>query len=62
MDVMTTMLDENVPWTAFEYEEWGDPHDKTLYDYMTSYWCALDALLGVCVHVCLEQNVTTAMA
>jgi oligopeptidase B len=37
VDVVTTMLDENIPLTTGEYEEWGNPHEKEYYDYMLSY-------------------------
>ena len=37
VDVVTTMLDDSIPLTTGEYDEWGDPHDKTFYDYMLSY-------------------------
>ncbi|BDC98205.1 S9 family peptidase [Persicobacter psychrovividus] len=37
VDVVTTMLDESIPLTIGEYEEWGNPNDKTYYDYMLSY-------------------------
>lgn len=37
VDVLNTMLDASIPLTATEYEEWGDPHDKTYYDYIKSY-------------------------
>lgn len=37
VDVVTTMLDETIPLTTFEYDEWGNPNDKTYYDYMKSY-------------------------
>ncbi len=37
VDVVTTMLDESIPLTTFEYDEWGNPNDKTYYDYMLSY-------------------------
>lgn len=37
VDVVTTMLDETIPLTVIEYEEWGNPHQKTYYDYMKSY-------------------------
>eukprot|EP01147_Barroeca_monosierra_P001665 gene1665-4794_t len=37
VDVLTTMLDENIAWTAFEYEEWGDPHNPQVYRYIQSY-------------------------
>jgi len=37
VDVVTTMLDESIPLTTFEFDEWGNPKDKTYYDYMKSY-------------------------
>jgi oligopeptidase B len=37
VDVMTTMLDTNIPLTTGEYDEWGDPNKKEYYDYMLSY-------------------------
>ena len=37
VDVMTTMLDESIPLTTGEYDEWGNPNDKIYYDYMLSY-------------------------
>lgn len=37
VDVMTTMLDESIPLTTGEYDEWGNPNDKEYYDYMLSY-------------------------
>lgn len=37
VDVVTTMLDETIPLTTSEYDEWGNPNDKTYYDYMLSY-------------------------
>ncbi|MDJ0838760.1 MAG: S9 family peptidase [Acidobacteriota bacterium] len=37
VDVVTTMLDESIPLTTGEWDEWGDPNDKTYYDYMLSY-------------------------
>jgi oligopeptidase B len=37
VDVVTTMLDESVPLTTNEYDEWGNPADKKYYDYMLSY-------------------------
>ncbi len=37
VDVVTTMLDESIPLTTGEYDEWGDPNKKTYYDYMLSY-------------------------
>jgi oligopeptidase B len=37
VDVMTTMLDESIPLTTSEYDEWGDPNEKNYYDYMLSY-------------------------
>ena len=37
VDVVTTMLDSSLPLTTEEYEEWGNPNDKTYYEYMKSY-------------------------
>jgi oligopeptidase B len=37
VDVLTTMLDESIPLTVNEYEEWGDPNDLEFYQYMKSY-------------------------
>ncbi|WP_291115503.1 S9 family peptidase [Flavobacterium sp. UBA6135] len=37
VDVVTTMLDETIPLTTGEYDEWGNPNDKKYYDYMKSY-------------------------
>jgi len=37
VDVMTTMLDETIPLTTSEYDEWGNPNDKDYYSYMKSY-------------------------
>ncbi|WP_237390270.1 S9 family peptidase [Fulvivirga sediminis] len=37
VDVMTTMLDESIPLTTGEYDEWGNPNQKDSYDYMLSY-------------------------
>ena len=37
VDVVTTMLDESIPLTTNEFDEWGDPKKKEFYDYMLSY-------------------------
>lgn len=37
VDVITTMLDESIPLTTSEYDEWGNPNNKEYYDYMLSY-------------------------
>jgi len=37
VDVITTMLDDSIPLTAGEWDEWGDPRDEVYYDYMLSY-------------------------
>jgi len=37
VDVVTTMLDDSIPLTTGEYDEWGNPNDKKYYDYMLSY-------------------------
>ena len=37
VDVVTTMLDDGIPLTTNEYDEWGDPKDRKYYEYMLSY-------------------------
>ncbi len=37
VDVVTTMLDESIPLTTSEFDEWGNPKDSVYYDYMLSY-------------------------
>ncbi|MDC9722231.1 MAG: S9 family peptidase [Urechidicola sp.] len=37
VDVVTTMLDESIPLTTGEYDEWGNPNNKEYYDYIKSY-------------------------
>ncbi|MEI7509990.1 MAG: S9 family peptidase [Flavobacterium sp.] len=37
VDVVTTMLDETIPLTTGEYDEWGNPNTKKYYQYMLSY-------------------------
>ena len=37
VDVVTTMLDDTIPLTTGEYDEWGNPNKKEFYDYMLSY-------------------------
>jgi oligopeptidase B len=37
VDVVTTMLDESIPLTTYEYDEWGNPNQREYYDYMLSY-------------------------
>ena len=37
VDVVTTMLDESIPLTTGEYDEWGNPNVKRYYKYMKSY-------------------------
>lgn len=37
VDVVTTMLDDSIPLTTGEYDEWGNPNQKKYYDYMLSY-------------------------
>jgi oligopeptidase B len=37
VDVVTTMLDETIPLTTGEYDEWGNPNVKKYYNYMLSY-------------------------
>ena len=37
VDVVTTMLDESIPLTSNEFDQWGNPKEKKYYDYMLSY-------------------------
>ena len=37
VDVITTMMDESIPLTTGEYDEWGNPNQKEYYDYILSY-------------------------
>lgn len=37
VDVVTTMLDDSIPLTTGEYDEWGNPNDPVYYEYMLSY-------------------------
>ncbi len=37
VDVVSTMIDDTIPLTTGEYDEWGNPNDKKYYDYMLSY-------------------------
>jgi oligopeptidase B len=37
VDVVTTMLDPSIPLTTSEYDEWGNPDDRTYFEYMLSY-------------------------
>ncbi len=37
VDIVTTMLDESIPLTTNEYDEWGDPNERVFHDYMLGY-------------------------
>jgi oligopeptidase B len=37
VDVVSTMLDDSIPLTTGEYDEWGNPNNKDSYEYMLSY-------------------------
>ena len=37
VDVISTMIDDSIPLTTGEYDEWGNPNDKKYYDYIKSY-------------------------
>lgn len=37
VDVVTTMLDDSIPLTTGEYDEWGNPNEKKYYEYILSY-------------------------
>jgi oligopeptidase B len=37
VDIVTTMLDDSIPLTTGEFDEWGNPNEKEYYEYMLSY-------------------------
>jgi len=37
VDVLTTMLDDSIPLTTSEYDQWGNPNEKQYYDYIKTY-------------------------
>lgn len=37
VDILTTMLDESIPLTTSEYDEWGNPNNKKDFEYMAQY-------------------------
>jgi oligopeptidase B len=37
VDIVTTMLDETIPLTTSEYDQWGDPREEKFFEYMLSY-------------------------
>ncbi len=37
VDVVTTMLDDSIPLTTGEYDEWGNPNEEAFYEYMKAY-------------------------
>jgi oligopeptidase B len=37
VDVLTTMLDDSIPLTTNEYDEWGNPNERLSYEYLLSY-------------------------
>jgi oligopeptidase B len=37
VDVVNTMLDATLPLTVIEYDEWGNPNDRSAYEYIRSY-------------------------
>ena len=37
VDCVTTMLDQSIPLTTSEFDEWGDPSVKEVFEYMLSY-------------------------
>jgi len=37
VDIVTTMLDADIPLTSGEWDEWGNPNEREFYDYMLSY-------------------------
>ena len=51
VDVLTTMLDENIPLTTGEYDEWGNPAEENVYAYMKSYSPYDNVSAGSCSHL-----------
>ncbi len=51
VDVVTTMLDESIPLTVAEFEEWGNPKDKTFYDAMLAYSPYDNLKAGIYPHI-----------
>ncbi|KAJ3403427.1 hypothetical protein HDV05_007829, partial [Chytridiales sp. JEL 0842] len=45
VDAINTMFDSTIPWTAFEYEEWGNPVDVEIYNVMKGY-CPMTNIQG----------------
>ena len=37
VDVINTMMDETIPLTVIEYDEWGNPNESAFFEYMRSY-------------------------
>ena len=57
VDVLTTMLDESIPLTTGEFEEWGNPQDEEYYRYMKSH----SPYDGVTAQACPHLLVTTGL-
>ncbi len=57
VDVVTTMLDDSIPLTTGEYDEWGNPNEKEYYEYMKSY----SPYDNVQAHVYPNMLVTTGL-
>jgi oligopeptidase B len=57
VDVVTTMLDDTIPLTTGEYDEWGNPNDKVFYDYMLAYFkYDIELLIYVSESILLEKS------
>ena len=61
VDVVTTMLDETIPLTTGEFDEWGNPKKKKYYDYMLSYspYDNVEALKKLPKYINKQQVFTT---
>ena len=61
VDVINTMLDETLPLTVGEFEEWGNPKIKEQYDYMKRY-SPYDNVDGKAYPAMLVQDVAATTA
>ena len=56
VDVLTTILDESLPLSSQEHEEWGSPNKKKFYDYIKSYSPYDNVKKAACPHLLIEAG------
>ena len=59
VDVVTTMMDESIPLTSIEQEEWGNPNvSVSLVIFSSCSWpdCITDNFISVCIKLVLNAN------